>query len=110
MIDSVSPRVCAWPFRLFAFSLYNHQINAAEVKNQRFINDGKLGTAEVISKKNQRQEFYTEYPNEYGPAGGKLVEVRKPKGTTEVTFKRKGGNYGIELSHFQFRGGPCLGQ
>jgi len=49
-----------------------------------------------------RQEFYKEYLNDWGPAGGKDVRVTVPAGTTRVEIGNAGSQTGIELSDLFF--------
>ncbi len=91
---------------MFTFLLWNdHQANAAKTNNQVSISAGsqrmevKLDTAQT-----DRREFYREYMNDWGPAGGKEVRVAVPAGLTRVEISNSGSQTGIELSDLFFIG------
>jgi hypothetical protein len=55
------------------------------------------------------EEFYTDMPNEWGPAGGSLVRLQVPPGIGRVQVSNPGSEAGIELSEVHFATGAVLG-
>ncbi len=52
------------------------------------------------------KEFYVESPNEWGPAGGRVVELDIPSGIGRVEIGNEGSETGIEISDIQFLSQP----
>ncbi len=52
------------------------------------------------------KEFYAETPNEWGPAGGRVVELDIPAGIGRVTLGNEGSETGIEISDIQYLSQP----
>ena len=89
---------------LLTFMLWNdHQLNTARTANQVQIAAGAQKMAlKLDTTTADRQEFYKEYLNDWGPAGGKDVRVTVPAGTTRVEIGNAGSQTGIELSDLFF--------
>jgi len=51
------------------------------------------------------EEFYKEFDNDYGPAGGGDVMIQLPPGIARVEFDNGGSMTGIELSDFNYSTG-----
>ncbi len=91
---------------LLKFLLWNdHQANAAKTSNQASISAGSQKmVVNLDTIQTDRQEFYREFMNDWGPAGGKEVRVAVPAGLTHIEISNSGSQTGIELSDLFFIG------
>ena len=87
------------------FRMWNdHNVNAAQTTNNLNITAGSnKSTVKQTTQQAERQEFYREFMNQWGPAGGRQVQVSVPAGVTRVEFNNSGSATGVELSDFVFR-------
>ena len=91
------------------FFLWNdHRKGVPETKNVLTVNNGTEHKIPYTTVEKQRHEFYKEYPDQWGPAGGKEITIPVPSGVGEVTFSNHGSQSGIELNGFYFVSDPCL--
>ena len=90
---------------VLTFRLWNdHSKGTPQTANQLNIKTGKIALTErLVTADSDRAEFFTDYPNEWGPAGAKAVEVNVPAGVALVEFDTAGSATGVELSDFVFR-------
>ena len=90
---------------VLSFNFWNDQsASQPKTENKLHITAGSTKmTVNQTTTNTQRKEFYKEFMNQWGPAGGKPVSVRVPVGTTRVSFSHKGSQTGIELTDFIFR-------
>jgi hypothetical protein len=91
---------------VLTFLLWNdHQASVARTNNQASITVGSQKTMIILhTTQTDRQEFYKEFMNDWGPAGGKEVRVTVPAGLTRVEISNSGSQTGIELSDMFFIG------
>jgi hypothetical protein len=90
---------------VLTFRLWNdHSKGTPQTANQLNIKTGKIALTErLVTADSDRAEFFTDYPNEWGPAGAKAVEVNVPAGVALVEFDTAGSATGVELSDFVSR-------
>lgn len=90
---------------VLSLKFWNDQnVNQARTENRLHITAGSATTTvKQITTNTQRIEFYQEFMNQWGPAGGKPVRVKIPRGITEVSFDNQGSQTGFELTDFNFR-------
>ncbi len=91
---------------VLSFLLWNDQNVNTDITNNRInITAGtRKETVTLTTRKGERQEFYKEFVNQWGPAGGREVRVSVPSGVTSVSISGGGSQTGIELSDFSFTG------
>lgn len=90
---------------VLSFNFWNDQnVNNAKTVNQLNITAGKRKLkVQQTTTKTQIKEFYKEFMNQFGPAGGKPVSVTVPPGVSVVHFNNAGSQTGFELNNFVFR-------
>jgi len=90
---------------VLSFNFWNDQgINTPQTHNHLNITAGNVKmTVKQTTIMGQRNDFYKEFMNQWGPAGGKIVNVRIPAGVTLVKFNHTGSQTGFELNNFVFR-------
>ncbi|MBW2049722.1 MAG: hypothetical protein JRJ09_14510 [Deltaproteobacteria bacterium] len=90
---------------VLTFNFWNDQnVNRPKTINQLHITAGKRKmTVKQTTTKAQLKEFYKEFMNQFGPAGGKPVSVTVPRGVSVVHFNNAGFQTGFELNNFVFR-------
>ncbi len=90
---------------VLSFNFWNDQnVGTPQTHNQLNITAGAVKlTVKQTTTKEQRNGFYKEFMNQWGPAGGKAVNVKIPAGVTLVEFNHNGSQTGFELSNFIFR-------
>ncbi len=87
-----------------SFRIWNdHNANSAQTANQLNITAGSVKLTErLTTTAADRREFYREFVNQWGPAGGKTVQVTVPAGVSVVDFNNSGSDTGVELSDIVF--------
>ncbi|SMD00999.1 hypothetical protein SAMN02746065_12073 [Desulfocicer vacuolatum DSM 3385] len=90
---------------ILSFNFWNdHSVGTAQIHNQLNITAGTVKmTVKQTTTNDQRNGFYKEYMNQWGPAGGKIVNVKIPPGVSRVDFNHAGSQSGFELNNFVFR-------
>lgn len=89
---------------VLSFLLWNdHHKDTAQTNNQLNITAGALKqTIQQATLQKDRVEFYKEYLDQWGPAGGMQVRVTVPQGVGLVDFNNGGSQTGIELTDLSF--------
>jgi hypothetical protein len=88
---------------------------ASTTNSIRYSYGGLRGAAVVTSTNTALGEFYVENPNEWGPGGGRELNLDIPPGVSRVEFGNEGSQTGVEISDIVFRSqqatfthaGPC---
>jgi hypothetical protein len=102
------------------FTIWNDQ-HRARPSIRNFIRYAFANVREAYVLKTSNSdlgEFFVESPNEWGPAGGRTVELDIPPGVSRVEIGNENSETGIEISDTHFRAqprstaltGPCYGQ
>jgi len=91
---------------VLTFLLWNDQnVGTAETKNRLTITVGtRKETVELVTRKEDRREFYKTFVNQWGPAGGKEVRISVPAGVSRISLSNAGSQTGIEVSDFSYGG------
>lgn len=87
-----------------AFLFWNdHQKDAPQVANQINVTAGNLKqTFKQTTLQKDRMEFYQEFMDNWGPAGGVEVRISIPQGVTLVDINGASSQTGFELSDFSY--------
>jgi len=88
-----------------SFNFWNdQQVDTPQTRNQLNITAGRVKlTVKQTTTKDQRKDFYKEFMDQFGPAGGKRVSVKVPAGVSFVEFNHSGSETGFELTDFVFQ-------
>ncbi len=91
---------------VLTFLLWNdHNVSTEEATNRFNMAVGnRKETITLSTRKADRQEFYTTFVNQWGPAGGKEVRVSVPSGVSSISVNNAGSQTGIEVSDFSYGG------
>jgi hypothetical protein len=97
---------------ILSFRLWNDQHRTrATTQNTLVVQVGSTKYQfEQYSTPLDLNEYYTENPNEWGPAGGSEVKIQIPPSVTRVSFSNPNADTGFELSGIQFATGANLGR
>jgi len=91
---------------VLTFLLWNDQnVGTAETKNRLTIMVGtRKETVALVTRKEDRREFYKTFVNQWGPAGGKEVRISVPAGVSRISVSNAGSQTGIEVSDLHYGG------
>jgi hypothetical protein len=89
---------------VLSFQVWNDQAaGTPRTVNTLNINaGGSQQTVTITTGQNDRSEYYKEFMNQWGPAGGKDVRINVPAGVSSVDMNNSGSQTGIELSDISF--------
>ena len=89
---------------VLSFLVWNdHAAGTSQTVNRVNINAGGSNqTVQMITNQTDRKEFYREFMNQWGPAGGKEVKVNVPTGGVSVDINNSGSQTGIEISDLSY--------